>query len=69
MNRRAAVGALNDKTNHESSGKAEWQSRTKPNISFNRSANGAAFMRETMLIIMARRARLMRALDLFRFWE
>jgi hypothetical protein len=33
-----------------------------PNNSFNRSANSVAFMRETLLIIMARRARLIRAL-------
>ena len=33
-----------------------------PNNSFNRSANSVAFICETMLIIMARRARLIRAL-------
>jgi hypothetical protein len=32
------------------------------NNSFNRSANSVAFMRETMLVIMAYRARLIRVL-------
>ncbi len=32
------------------------------NNSFNRSANSIAFIRETLLVIMARRARLIRAL-------
>ena len=38
------------------------QIKAAPNNSFNRSANSTAFMRETSLVIMARRARLMRAL-------
>ena len=36
-----------------------------PNNSFNRSANSIDFMRETSLVIMVRRARLIRALDIF----
>ena len=35
---------------------------TPPNNSFNRSANSVAFIREACGIIMARRARLIRAL-------
>ena len=38
-------------------------SNTRSNNSFNRSANSMAFIRENMLAIMARRARLIRALD------
>jgi hypothetical protein len=34
------------------------------NNSLNRSANSVVFIRETSLVIMARRARLIRALDL-----
>jgi len=37
LNHHAAAGALDDRINRESSGKAEWQRRTKPNNSFNRS--------------------------------
>jgi hypothetical protein len=32
-----AVGVLNDKSNLEGSGNAEWQHRTKPNNSFDAS--------------------------------
>ena len=37
--------------------------KAQPNNSFNRSANSIAFMRETLLVITVRRARLIRALD------
>jgi hypothetical protein len=37
MNRQAAVSALKDTINVEGSREAEWQHRTKPNNSFNRS--------------------------------
>ena len=53
---------LKGRINIEGSGNAEWLRCTKPNNSLNRSANSAVFMRETMLVIMVRRARLIRAL-------
>jgi hypothetical protein len=46
MNRHAAWGTLNDRINGKKSGKAEWQSRTKPNNSFNPSGISLLFVRK-----------------------
>jgi hypothetical protein len=46
MNRHAALGALNDSINIDGSGAAEWQRRTKPNNSFNRSGMSLPFIRK-----------------------
>jgi hypothetical protein len=50
MNRHAALGALNGKINDEGSGEEERSRRTKSNNSFDRSANSAAFIRETWML-------------------
>jgi hypothetical protein len=46
LNRRAASGELNDRIKAAWSGMAEWLRRTKPNKSFDRSGNSAAFIRQ-----------------------
>jgi hypothetical protein len=52
MNRQTALGMSNDTINGEGTGGEERLRRTKSNNSFNRSANSAAFIRETLLLLL-----------------
>jgi hypothetical protein len=61
MNRRVAVGVVNDKIKVGSSSNAEWQSRTKSNNSFNASGISAAFIRKTWMLVSLYAAALIRA--------